>query len=330
MQHVRTWFGIYSVEDGHILTCDLYPKDVKTLVDRLQEVQTSLISSDVGGFDLRLAAKECGFVTTDEEYENLFHAVYTELAQRQVATSRSDETILVQYIEAMDDLDRITNALSERLKELYDLNFPEIELKGEQLVQFVAKHGPRKQIEIWDVTDKDILARAGSSIGMELPEAFADNIKDMAAHIAALYSDKERLSGLIETQMDRSYSNLTEIAGDHIGARLISIAGGVQKLASMPSSTIQVLGAEKSLFKHLRGNASSPKHGVIFQHPLVRDSPWWLRGKMSRILAAKISMAVRVDYYAGDFRMEIVKDLEQKVAQLRKKYPEPPKRKGRK
>lgn len=330
MQHVRTWFGIYSVKDGQILSCDLYPKDVKTLVDRLQEVESSLVSSDVNGLDLRVAARECGFATTDEDYDEMFHAVYTELATRQVAASRSDETILVQSIEALDDLGRITNVLSERLKELYDINFPELDLKGEHLVQFVSENGTRDDIEQWGENDKNTLAREKKSTGMPLPKTFAMVIKDMAPNIAGLYTNKEQMSKFIETHMESNYSNLSDTAGVHIGARLISIAGGVQKLASMPSGTIQVLGAEKALFKHLRGNATSPKHGVIFQHPLVRDAPWWLRGKISRLLAAKISMAVRVDFYSGDFRKEIAEDLDRKVGELRKKYPKPPKRKGRK
>lgn len=324
---MRTWFGIYTVEDGHILTCELYPKDVKTLVDRLQEVQLSQMSDNVDGLDLRVAAKECGFVTTEEEYNALFHAVYTELAFRQITATRSNDTILVQSIEAMDDLDRITNALSERLKELYDLNFPEIGLKGEKLVHFVSKHGTRNNAH-FALENKNINILAESSTGMELPEAFANSIKDMASNIAGLYEAREQISRFIGTHMERNYSNLSDIAGIHISARLISIAGGARKLASMPASTIQVLGAEKALFKHLRGNATSPKHGVIFQHPLVREAPWWLRGRVARLLAAKISLAVRVDFYSGDFRKEIAEDLTRKVGELHIKYPSPPKRKG--
>ncbi|MCK4937030.1 MAG: rRNA biogenesis protein [Methanosarcinales archaeon] len=318
------------MKNGHVLTCDPYPKDVKTLVDKLQENQSSLISDNLDSLDLRILAKECGFVTTDEEYDALFHAVYTELAIRQVAASMSNDTILVQSIEALDDLDRITNVLSERLKEMYDLNFPEIGLKGEKLVYFVSEHGTRNDFEQCGLDDKNINTIAKSSTGMELPEAFANSIKDLASNIARLYADKDQISKFIETHMESNYSNLSDTAGVHIGARLISIAGGAQKLANMPSSTIQVLGAEKALFKHLKGNATSPKHGVIFQHPLVRDAPWWQRGKIARLLAAKISLAVRVDFFAGDFRKDIAQDLDRKVKELRKKYPNPPKRKGSK
>jgi len=72
----------------------------------------------------------------------------------------------------------------------------------------------------------------------------------------------------------RGCPRLSAVAGTHVGVRLLGIVGSLKKLANMPSSTIQVLGAEKALFKHLRGNAPSPKHGVIFQHPLVKESTW--------------------------------------------------------
>jgi len=105
------------------------------------------------------------------------------------------------------------------------------------------------------------------------------------------------------------------------GCQTAGHCGSSKKLASMPSSTIQILGAEKALFKHLRGNATSSKHGIIFQHPLVKESPWWLRGTIARVLAAKISIAMRIDYYSGTFDEDIARDLYRKVDDLHKKYP---------
>lgn len=125
----------------------------------------------------------------------------------------------------------------------------------------------------------------------------------------------------------RGCPRLSAVAGTHVGARLLGIVGSSKKLASMPSSTIQVLGAEKALFKHLSGNAPSPKHGVIFQHLVVKKSPWWLRSKMARVLASKISIAVRIDYYSGTFDEDIAKDLYRKVDELHKKYPKPRRKK---
>jgi len=327
MQIVRTWFGIFSVEDGIINSCDLYQKDVKTLAGRLQEIPEALECNEVCGNDICTLAKDWGFIASENEYDELFRQVNIEHTMMQVAASGSDEHILIRFIDALDDLDKNTNALSERLKELYDLHFPELRLKGEPLARFISKHGLRNDISNWNMEDEKILERARNSSGMELPGPWGTCIIGLAASIAGLYDNKNRISLDIEEYMNNHLPNLSAVAGTHVGARLLGIVGSSKKLASMPSSSIQVLGAEKALFKHLRGNATSPKHGVIFQHPLVKESPWWLRGKIARALASKISIAVRVDYYSGTFDADIAKDLFRKVDELHKKYPKPRRKK---
>ncbi len=327
MQFVRTWFGIFSVNDETINSCDLYPKDVKTLAGRLQETPVALECNEVCGNDICSLAKDLGFIGSENEYDELFREVTIEHAMMQVAASGSDEHILIQFIDALDDLDKNTNALSERLKELYDLHFPELRLKGEPLARFISRHGVRDNILSWTIENEKILDNARNSSGMELPEPWGTRVTELATTVAGLYDNKNRISLDIEEYMNNNLPNLSAVAGAHVGARLLGIVGSSKKLASMPSSTIQVLGAEKALFKHLRGNAPSPKHGVIFQHPLVKESPWWLRGKIARVLASKISIAVRIDYYSGTFEDGIAKDLYRKVDELHKKYPKPRRKK---
>jgi len=108
------------------------------------------------------------------------------------------------------------------------------------------------------------------------------------------------------------------VAGYLLGARLLSIAGSLEKLASMPSSTVQVIGASNALFKHLKGKASSPKHGMIFRHPYVNTAPKRLRGKIARAVAAKISFAARYDMYSGKIYNNLPFELEKKVVNIRK------------
>lgn len=110
----------------------------------------------------------------------------------------------------------------------------------------------------------------------------------------------------------------------------MSLAGGLKELAMMPASTIQVLGAEKALFRHLRTGAKPPKHGVIFQYPAINRSPWWQRGKIARALAGKLAIAARVDYFSGEYiGEELKKELEQRIQEIKEKYPNPPKRKAK-
>ncbi|NIA03025.1 MAG: rRNA biogenesis protein [Nitrospirae bacterium] len=321
MKLIRTWFGIVSIENENIVACDLYPRDVHTLAERLQETPHVLETSEICGSDIRQLALKWKFALSEQEYDELFHSVNIEYTRQLVSAAKSDEQILIKTIEAMDDLDKIINALSERLHELYELNFPELKLKSEPLVHFVSRYGTRNNPDEWIVEDESILRMAEHSMGIELPMAYAENIRDLSLNISGLIENRDRLSEYIELYITGNFPNLSVIVGAHIAAQLISIAGSVQKLTNMPSSTIQVLGAEKALFKHLKGNAPSPKHGVIFQHPAISGSSRQLRGKIARALASSISMAVRVDYFSGDYRQEIAESFDRKLEALHKKYP---------
>ena len=96
----------------------------------------------------------------------------------------------------------------------------------------------------------------------------------------------------------------------------------------MPASTIQMLGAEKALFRFLKKKGTPPKHGIIFMHPSIRNAPYWQRGKIARCFAAKLSIAVRVDNYSDkNIGEEIQLDLEKKLEDIRKNFPNPPAKK---
>lgn len=128
----------------------------------------------------------------------------------------------------------------------------------------------------------------------------------------------------IERIMRKIAPNLSEIVGEKIGARLLEKAGSLEKLASYPSSTIQVIGAEKSLFKALsrirKGKkAKVPKHGVIFQHPYIKSLPKKKRGKMARFMANKIAIAVKIDYFRGELNEVLSEEVRRKYEQLSRK-----------
>jgi len=153
-------------------------------------------------------------------------------------------------------------------------------------------------------------------------------IQDFASRIKELREMRERLADYIREQMKKIAPNVSAVAGPLLGARLISKAGGLKKLAIFPASTIQVLGAEKALFKHLAKGTPPPKHGILFQHPLVRSAKKWQRGKIARAIAAKLAIAAREDYFGGkDISAQLLKEIEDRVDEIREKYPNPPKRK---
>ncbi|MEM3586194.1 MAG: hypothetical protein QXO71_02635, partial [Candidatus Jordarchaeaceae archaeon] len=119
--------------------------------------------------------------------------------------------------------------------------------------------------------------------------------------------------------------NVNGIIGPLLGARLISLAGGINELARLPSSITQILGAEKALFRSKKTGAPPPKHGVIFRHAEINTAPWWQRGKIARVYAGKLAIAARIDAFSGEYvAEELKKDIARRIAQIKEKYPKPP------
>ena len=113
--------------------------------------------------------------------------------------------------------------------------------------------------------------------------------------------------------------NVCKIIGPNIGARLIAYAGGIEKLATMPAGTIQVLGAEKALFKHIKDGTPPPKHGVIFQHEMINKAPKNKRGKIARLLATKLAIAAKADAFTKNYIAdELKKEIEERYREIMK------------
>jgi nucleolar protein 56 len=124
--------------------------------------------------------------------------------------------------------------------------------------------------------------------------------------------------------MDAVAPNVKELLTAAVGARIIAKAGSLARLATLPASTIQVLGAEKALFRALKTGARPPKHGILFQHPLIHSAPKWQRGKIARAVASKVAIAARIDYYRHSGKdADISQKLNTRLDEIREKYKEP-------
>jgi len=133
----------------------------------------------------------------------------------------------------------------------------------------------------------------------------------------SIESEKKSLNEFIEKEMKAEFPNFSVLATPILGAKLLASAGSKKRLCFMPASTIQLLGAEKALFAHLRKNAKSPKHGHLFNHPLMQKLPRFKRGKAARAIAGKLSIALKQDYFEGeDTSEEVLKEMEAHIAQI--------------
>ena len=269
------------------------------------------------------------------EKMNLWNTEFTKYLMKK--SSEEGDKLIIQTVSALDDLDETLNLFSERFREWYSLYFPEMDklIKKHELYVDVASTYTERENYTRTRLKKSLpskLARtlstvAKKSMGAELSERDLSIIKLFAGEIKSMYKMREELQKYLEELMQEVAPNLTKIAGASLGARLISLTGGIDRLSKLPASTIQVIGAEKALFAHLREGALPPKHGVIFQHPLLQSSPWWVRGKVARALSCKLSIAVRADVFGNYIADELMEDLIKKVEAIKEKYPEPKKKK---
>lgn len=322
------WFGKLNLDsNGELEDCELFDKSPEKLAELVVELQEmSQANSSLVPLqrpDLRDAALECGFVELDEDYDILLRDVCIRAAKSQISQTDTDDSRIIQAVEALDDIDKNVNELSERLFEWYGRYFPELDMTGEELAKFVSAYGSRANVP----DDHELSSKASQSMGAELLYADEEILRSFAKNICSLYDTRRYLENYINTSMGSVAPNLCDIAGASIGARLMSMAGSLEKLAAFPSSTVQVIGASRALFKHLRSRAPSPKHGIIFNNPIIKNAPWWQRGKLARALAAKISLAARNDFYSGDPDPSIREALEKKLESIRQANPNPPERK---
>ncbi len=256
------------------------------------------IAEEVGFKDVDKFAREVNFILTR-------HKLRTEAAQR--------DKLIVQSISVLDEIDKSSNILAGLVREWYSTHFPELDrLVPDHLIylKLVLTLGSRERftpgavkdaVEISDEDTDKIVEAARDSLGAPFDELDIKAIQGSAKEILDLYEARDRVAEYIDGLMAQVAPNLRAVVGGSIGARLISLAKGLERLARLPASTIQVLGAEKALFRALKSGARPPKHGVIYQYPDVRGSPKRLRGKIARALSGKIAIAARVDSMAGEF-----------------------------
>jgi nucleolar protein 56 len=242
---------------------------------------------------------------------------------------------VIQSISALDELDKLINVIGTRMREWYGLHFPELDnlIQSPNLyAEIVAKAGLRQNItkhmlEEAGVHDRkvDIIVDAArrSKGGDASPESLAI-LKKIANEVLSQSELRRILADYIENTMEVVAPNVKQILTALVGARLISKAGSLSRLAFSSASTIQVLGAEKALFRALKSGARPPKHGLLFQHPMVHSAPKWQRGKIARAVASKVAIAARIDLYRHSGKDEsILNKLEHRIAEIKEKYKEP-------
>lgn len=276
----RYWFGDVDEQE-----CRAAGTDPAVLAERAATLRTGMESYAPIDWEV---ARDCGVVRTREEYVDLLRAVCTTLAREKIALSyRGRDVELLQMVRMLDELDNVINLLQERAAEWYQVTTPSFSRKYRSLPA-------RKMLD---------LIRRGARGGLA----------DAADEIERLAGTRTRLMREVSARADEVLPNTSALIGGLVAARLLSRAGGLSALAKMPGSTIQVLGSERALFSHLRGGTPPPKHGIIFQHRRVHNAPKDVRGRVARVLAAKLAIAARLDYYRGEAVPEFIRNAQARI-----------------
>ena len=241
-----------------------------------------------------------------------------------------------QSINALDEIDKILNTVGTRMREWYGLHFPELDNLLQNITTYaniVSKVGKREEItveflqtlEIPNNKIEIIQMTANRSKGGKITEENLLILQSLANEVISLAQIRKTLEDHIDITMEIIAPNLKELLTATVGARLIAKAGSLKRLASLSSSTIQILGAEKALFRTLKTGANPPKHGLLFQHPVIHSAPKWQRGKLARAISSKAAIAARVDLYSRNPESSnaLASKLNDRITEIQEKYKEP-------
>jgi nucleolar protein 56 len=279
---------------------------------------------------------KAGFANNEQDAMQALREFAINLSSSRVKeASEKLDLHIIQSINALDELDKIINTVGARMREWYGLHFPELDNLVSSLgvyAEIVSRAGLRENILVeilqsiglQDKKVEVILDAAKRSKGGDMtPENLA--IVKRLADVVIAQSDLRRvLADHIEAAMETVAPNVKELLTAAVGARIISKAGSLARLARLPASTIQILGAEKALFRALKTGARPPKHGLLFQHPLIHSAPKWQRGKIARAVASKVAIAARIDYYRHNGKdSTIYGKLKIRINEIQEKYREP-------
>ncbi len=326
---ITTWFGSFLVRDGKIIDERLFPKEPESIALRRILIKEGKILKEEkelaseAGEKLVVSSERLSplgdVISTDIEHPSPEDKSYSMNILQEALRIEGREGIrksvdidkhLAKAVESIKDLNETINILTERLRDWYSLHYPELFDDRKDILELIEEYGDRESIE--NATGNKV-----DSVGSPIGDREKDLLISLASRIIELRYYRDDLKNYVEETMEEIAPTITTLTGPRLGGELIAHAGSLKKLAMMPASTIQVLGAEKSLFRHLEKGTPPPKHGYILQHPKVHRSAPEVRGKVARALANKIAIASRVDYFGKENKGKDLKaELDQRIEHI--------------
>jgi len=274
------WFG--DIEDRR---CTMFAGDTDAIIDRVQSVVTRMDTYIPPDWE---QAVLCGACHDRQEYLATLQTVCIAAAERSIRERYSKKDAeLLQMVRTLDEIDMVINLLSEKAAEWYLIRHPSFSRKYRRTPSHAL-------VKTMHDKSKGALGKVTGEIGQ-------------------LGITRTILAKEVSGRANDVMPNTSALIGGLVAARLMSHAGGLLPLSRLPASAIQVLGARTALFSHLKTRSPCPKHGIIFQHRRVHNAPRDIRGKVARVLAGKLAIAARIDYFRGVAEPEFLDTAQRRI-----------------
>jgi nucleolar protein 56 len=321
-------------------------KNLERITTRYENYQTKFLPNSLEFKNFRLNLKKkfesIGVDLSEIQILRKFKTIQEELTRYKIKKAGAKEDIIIiQVIESLDIIKKSISLFSSRMREWYGLHFPELTDKLIEdniiLAKIISRIGSREnytfeklnnQFEFSETRIQKLLNLAsnsmGSNIDLEILQGYTNQIINLDNY-------RSELENHLDNLVEKVTPNMRTIVGSLVTAKLIAKAGSLKKLAFMPASRIQLLGAEKALYRFLKTGEKRPKHGLIFQWNQIRSAKPYHRGKIARMVSGKIGLASKLDFFEGDYMGDkLAEEIEEKIEEIEKKYPRPPMKKEHK
>ena len=338
MEIHKTPIGVLVLEEGKVVDKALFPKDPKAIAEKLSgdcpeeaKLKAKYPRARRGEkrLDLAALAEKLGFCKRGE-LAGIISQLNRELAKKGVAEGFGRDKLIINAVRAQRALEDSVNTQCETLREWYSIHFPELDgllKENGDYAKVVSEIGARDRMteaSLGKVLEDKRYAKAmppiaKQSIGSDVGPDDMAVIQDYTKSILSAAREEQGLRAYIDEVMKAIAPNVSVVATPYVGALLLENAGSLERLAKLPASTIQVLGAQKAMFRFLKTGKLPPKYGVLYIHPMVSQASKTNKGRIARTLAGKISIAAKVDFYGGKpIGERLKKESEERAKSLKK------------
>ena len=292
MYLITKWFGTFLCDKKGIQSKILFPKDAKEISKRLQKIEKNELLPEE-----KKIAKNVKVIVNEKRLQNIGGYKPSDSFFKKITIKPKDfgfsEDILHKASLILSKEKVEEKLASEDLQVIQMVNALDDLIQTSNLLS--------ERLENWSLISTS-----------------NNKIKPLKNAFSTVNQEIKSLEKQIDDDMNDIAPNVSTMVGPLIGARLISLAGGLERLASLPASTIQILGAEKALFRFKKEGGKHPKHGVIFQHSYINRAPRAVRGKIARLFATKISIAAKADAFTKrDIAKDLREDLDKRIEEIK-------------